>query len=418
MTTSSFRRWVCVVLLTATVAGCGVEENAGQNGASAQSPDARQVAQIGQPVATRYFHITVNGVSEEMFLDAPAGPGNKFIVLDVTMKNTDTESRLFSEGQLIAVHNGRELTFDKTETILADGFILFEDLNPLTTVHGKIVYKVPEELNGDIYWVPGRDSKRILLRAPAAPAAQDDAGPVSASAPSDVPEPERDADAESVSTGEPASIATPSAEALALSAGQYAASAEQILTVTSASKDQATISLTLGGAGKSTCSEGDTDCITLDGQATRDGRGFRFSGEGGDCVFVLTPSANRIAVSDVSDGCGKGMGTANQHLFAAIAGEYRERGRDGMPQARVSTTSTSPSFDCAKASTSVEKMICATPELAEADAALARSYATAKASGADAGQLKSEQRAFLAIRNRCSTVECVAEAYRARNKEL
>lgn len=61
-----------------------------------------------------------------------------------------------------------------------------------------------------------------------------------------------------------------------------------------------------------------------------------------------------------------------------------------------------PSFDCAKASSVAEKTICADPALAEADAAVAQSYAAAlKALEAHAGKaLRDDQRDFTQYRDR------------------
>jgi uncharacterized protein YecT (DUF1311 family) len=78
-----------------------------------------------------------------------------------------------------------------------------------------------------------------------------------------------------------------------------------------------------------------------------------------------------------------------------------------------------PSFDCDKASNNVEGMICADPALAKADSELAEFYRRNMAeSSSDPTTLRQGQRAFLAKRNQCSTLECIAEAYRMRTEEL
>ncbi len=86
---------------------------------------------------------------------------------------------------------------------------------------------------------------------------------------------------------------------------------------------------------------------------------------------------------------------------------------------QTAVPATGPSFDCDKASSNVEKLICSTPELAKADAEMAIFYKKNMAvSGADSAAIKQGQRAFISIRNQCSTVSCVSEAYRARYEEL
>jgi hypothetical protein len=81
--------------------------------------------------------------------------------------------------------------------------------------------------------------------------------------------------------------------------------------------------------------------------------------------------------------------------------------------------SITPSFDCSKASTIVEKLICSTPQLASADSEMATEYSRRySAAGPNAAAVRQAQRQFIAIRNQCSTTDCIAQAYRARRAEL
>lgn len=74
-----------------------------------------------------------------------------------------------------------------------------------------------------------------------------------------------------------------------------------------------------------------------------------------------------------------------------------------------------PSFDCAKASTRTEKMICADGELSGLDGELARAYRGALAKTDSAASLKTEQHAWLTNqRNKCFDVACLREAYEKR----
>jgi len=73
------------------------------------------------------------------------------------------------------------------------------------------------------------------------------------------------------------------------------------------------------------------------------------------------------------------------------------------------------SFDCVKAATDVERMICTDPALGALDGELAAAYGAALvAAGADDARLTDDQRAWLARRDRCADADCVAAAYRAR----
>ncbi len=83
-----------------------------------------------------------------------------------------------------------------------------------------------------------------------------------------------------------------------------------------------------------------------------------------------------------------------------------------------------PTFDCAKASGSIEKMVCADPELGTLDRTLSAVYSAAlsKAANERPPVLKTEQRGWIKGRNDCWKADdkraCVVEAYRRRIVEL
>ncbi|GEM_PF-558424 len=76
------------------------------------------------------------------------------------------------------------------------------------------------------------------------------------------------------------------------------------------------------------------------------------------------------------------------------------------------------SFDCAKASTLVEKAICSDAKLSELDDSLMKAYKKALASSPDASGLKSQQRAWLTVRNKCVDASCLNHAYADRLNAL
>ena len=77
------------------------------------------------------------------------------------------------------------------------------------------------------------------------------------------------------------------------------------------------------------------------------------------------------------------------------------------------------SFDCQKASSSIEKLICSTPESAEADKNMALAYAKASVLESDKDQLKTKQREWLkGVRNICGDTNCLITAYNDRIREL
>lgn len=86
-----------------------------------------------------------------------------------------------------------------------------------------------------------------------------------------------------------------------------------------------------------------------------------------------------------------------------------------MSSAMLPITSFAASFDCKKASTSVEKLICTDPKLSELDTDLAQAYRGAVKVSPD---VKVGQRQWLKERNACVDVACLANAYQARISEL
>ncbi len=81
----------------------------------------------------------------------------------------------------------------------------------------------------------------------------------------------------------------------------------------------------------------------------------------------------------------------------------------------------SASFDCAKASTYVEKEICHNPYLSKLDEALATNYKYMLASNIGEGaakDLKPTQKQWLGQRNSCTTRGCIENAYLTRIDEI
>ena len=123
---------------------------------------------IGDVVENDSFYYKVNKIQfsnrlVNQFMSHDAGQGNKFLVIDVYIKNVDIESRIISAGEVRASNNGKWLKFENPEIIFSADYIGFENLNPLTSVTGKIVFKVPADLEGPFYWIPPRSNNRIKL---------------------------------------------------------------------------------------------------------------------------------------------------------------------------------------------------------------------------------------------------------------
>ena len=80
-----------------------------------------------------------------------------------------------------------------------------------------------------------------------------------------------------------------------------------------------------------------------------------------------------------------------------------------------------PSFDCSKASTRVENLICDHDRLAQLDSEMAAAYRTALRDSPWASankRIRREQKAWLSQRNRCETKCCLRQLYRDRISAL
>lgn len=118
-----------------------------------------------------YFSVTVDRAqygrtvgTSNRYAEPKAWEGSRFFILHASFKNLDTESRMPAEGSLIVSYNGKEYDFDSVEPISAEGYNLwFRKVNPLVTVKTKIVYRIPNEIEGEVYWKPGRNPDGIRL---------------------------------------------------------------------------------------------------------------------------------------------------------------------------------------------------------------------------------------------------------------
>ncbi|MEZ1423388.1 hypothetical protein QVM55_26670 [Pseudomonas monteilii] len=125
---------------------------------------AKQEAMHGQ---VGYFDVTVNDCTISKSIDTgnrysavKSDPDARFLTVNATFKNTDNEGRLPLEGSLFISKDDKDFKFDTTETIMSDGYgIRLRSLNPLIKLNTKIVYKVPNELSGEVYWKPGRNAE-------------------------------------------------------------------------------------------------------------------------------------------------------------------------------------------------------------------------------------------------------------------
>ncbi|WP_313155959.1 DUF4352 domain-containing protein [Sphingobacterium multivorum] len=137
------------------------------------TPAAAQIS-VDQSLKTDYFDVTVTGYKLEPtvktgneFADLKKEDGTKYLIIDVTFKNTDKETRMIFDGEvLVKQDDGSMLKYEQPELVPEDGWgVLVDNINPGITKKTKLVYKVPETLNGSIYFHPARagSDETILL---------------------------------------------------------------------------------------------------------------------------------------------------------------------------------------------------------------------------------------------------------------
>ncbi len=127
---------------------------------------------IHEILHTRYFEVTVNKIdiydkvlTGNKFADLKPESGIRYLVLNVTYKNTDIESRRILEGSIYIVDdNNKKYKFDKSEHVMSDGWgLTLERINPLVSKTANLVYKIPATIKGSVYYNPGRSDDTQLI---------------------------------------------------------------------------------------------------------------------------------------------------------------------------------------------------------------------------------------------------------------
>jgi hypothetical protein len=162
-----------VVVILAGIFGQEADDQG--NASSAETANAGvKNNYIGEWVQSDYFKVAVLDVSEKKgapveFMCDSAPDGSRYVMVNISVENTDTESRtLLTEGEIHIPYNGETLEFDQTEscTLGQDGFINFmDDIGPFVKMQGRVTFVIPERFNLSemVYEVP-RGSEKIVLK--------------------------------------------------------------------------------------------------------------------------------------------------------------------------------------------------------------------------------------------------------------
>lgn len=109
-----------------------------------------------------YYGKSVN--TGNKFAEPKKWEGSRFFVIRASFKNLDTESRVPVAGSLFINYNGKDYEFDSVEPIMLEGYnIWLKKVNPLITMKTKIVYRIPDEIHGEVFWRPGRNPSDTKL---------------------------------------------------------------------------------------------------------------------------------------------------------------------------------------------------------------------------------------------------------------
>ena len=97
----------------------------------------------------------VNSVKVGTIDDYPAGKDIMYMVISLTLKNISTETIMIGAGELIVYYNDKEYIFDTPELMVSKGwYICCTNINPLISVRRNLVYKLPQEIEGPVFYKP------------------------------------------------------------------------------------------------------------------------------------------------------------------------------------------------------------------------------------------------------------------------
>ena len=129
---------------------------------------------LGEWTQGDYFKVAVKGLSETSqppveFVCEPAPTGSRYVMVNIQIENTDSESRtLLTEGELHVNHEGKWIEYDQTEscTLGQRGFLNFmDDIGPFVMREGKITFIIPNRFQvSDMVYLTPRDDEKINLK--------------------------------------------------------------------------------------------------------------------------------------------------------------------------------------------------------------------------------------------------------------
>jgi uncharacterized protein YecT (DUF1311 family) len=165
--------------------------------------------------------------------------------------------------------------------------------------------------------------------------------------------------------------------------------------------------------------------VTFSRQPSADGKSFVFSYESSDPVPQSVRLAGALQTLTALPASPSDQASADTPVAVSSAApvDAAAPSADNGGNPALQSVPAHPSFDCSKASSVDERMICSNSQLAAADVRLMGLYrqklASAGAGSAEEAGLKQSQRDWIKnVRSTCSTDACLAKAYDDRLNEL
>ena len=156
--------WIATLIPILVAAMIGAQL-AGFGGNATQGDDAK-VFNLGETAKSNSFEITLHSVEffdniGKSFAAKQAPEGSTFAAIKMTVRCIDSESRYFSNGNLFAEVDGKQIKYDNTEfNITVDSPIGM--INPLTEKTGYVIYLIPKTLmNAQLSWMPSHETPEI-----------------------------------------------------------------------------------------------------------------------------------------------------------------------------------------------------------------------------------------------------------------
>jgi hypothetical protein len=156
--------WVLIIIIIIGFASCGgddentdtQQQTEKQSETTTKKDETKEeVVSIGQPVKSGDFEYVVKNSSEtneiksdNEFIDSKTTTG-KFIVVDYSIKNLDSEARMV-DADLFRIKSGgnefKPMQDADIMMLIGDANLFLEEVNPQMSRDGKIVFEVPADL--------------------------------------------------------------------------------------------------------------------------------------------------------------------------------------------------------------------------------------------------------------------------------